>query len=53
MPLLQERGVLRTEYTTTTLRDHLGLPPAGTMPANAPPPPPALKTASCRAVTRS
>jgi FMN-dependent oxidoreductase (nitrilotriacetate monooxygenase family) len=29
VPLLQERGVLRTEYTTTTLRDHLGLPPAG------------------------
>ena len=31
VPLLQERGVLRSEYTTTTLRDHLGLPPAGTM----------------------
>lgn len=28
VPLLQERGSLRTEYTTTTLRDHLGLPPA-------------------------
>ncbi len=28
VPLLQERGVLRTEYATTTLRDHLGLPPA-------------------------
>jgi alkanesulfonate monooxygenase SsuD/methylene tetrahydromethanopterin reductase-like flavin-dependent oxidoreductase (luciferase family) len=27
VPLLQERGVLRTEYTTTTLRDHVGLPP--------------------------
>jgi FMN-dependent oxidoreductase (nitrilotriacetate monooxygenase family) len=27
VPLLQERGVLRTEYTTTTLRGHLGLPP--------------------------
>ncbi|MEV4640674.1 NtaA/DmoA family FMN-dependent monooxygenase [Actinoplanes sp. NPDC049548] len=25
VPLLQERGVLRTEYTTTTLREHLGL----------------------------
>ena len=25
VPLLQERGVLRTEYTTTTLRGHLGL----------------------------
>jgi FMN-dependent oxidoreductase (nitrilotriacetate monooxygenase family) len=32
VPLLQERGVFRTEYTGTTLRDHLGLaaPPAGT-----------------------
>jgi FMN-dependent oxidoreductase (nitrilotriacetate monooxygenase family) len=29
VPLLQERGVLRREYTTTTLRGHLGLPPAG------------------------
>ena len=28
VPLLQERGVLRTEYETTTLRGHLGLPPA-------------------------
>ena len=27
VPLLQERGVLRTEYTTTTLRGHLGLAP--------------------------
>ena len=26
--VLQERGVLRTEYTTTTLRGHLGLSPA-------------------------
>ncbi|HEV7965736.1 MAG TPA: F420-dependent methylene-tetrahydromethanopterin reductase, partial [Actinoplanes sp.] len=25
VPLLQERGVLRTEYETTTLRGHLGL----------------------------
>jgi FMN-dependent oxidoreductase (nitrilotriacetate monooxygenase family) len=25
VPLLQERGVFRTEYTTTTLRGHLGL----------------------------
>jgi FMN-dependent oxidoreductase (nitrilotriacetate monooxygenase family) len=31
VPLLQERGVLRHEYTTTTLREHLGLPPAGTI----------------------
>lgn len=29
VPLLQERGVLRREYETTTLRGHLGLPPAG------------------------
>ncbi|GAB1511060.1 NtaA/DmoA family FMN-dependent monooxygenase [Actinophytocola sp. KF-1] len=28
VPLLQERGVFRTEYTGTTLRDHLGLAPA-------------------------
>ncbi|MEU9503402.1 NtaA/DmoA family FMN-dependent monooxygenase [Streptomyces sp. NPDC048196] len=27
VPLLQERGVFRTEYTGTTLRSHLGLPP--------------------------
>jgi FMN-dependent oxidoreductase (nitrilotriacetate monooxygenase family) len=27
VPLLQERGVHRTEYSGTTLRDHLGLPP--------------------------
>jgi FMN-dependent oxidoreductase (nitrilotriacetate monooxygenase family) len=32
VPLLQERGVFRTEYAGTTLRDHLGLdhPDAGT-----------------------
>jgi len=29
VPLLQERGVLRSEYGSTTLRGHLGLPPAG------------------------
>ncbi|MFQ1002847.1 NtaA/DmoA family FMN-dependent monooxygenase [Modestobacter sp. SSW1-42] len=29
VPLLQERGVHRTEYTGTTLRDHLGLAPLG------------------------
>ncbi|WEH38204.1 NtaA/DmoA family FMN-dependent monooxygenase [Streptomyces sp. NBC_01218] len=30
VPLLQERGVFRTEYEGTTLRDHLGLrPPKG------------------------
>lgn len=28
VPLLQERGVLRTEYATTTLRGHLGLGPS-------------------------
>ena len=33
VPLLQERGVFRTDYATTTLRDHLGLPAAG--PASA------------------
>jgi FMN-dependent oxidoreductase (nitrilotriacetate monooxygenase family) len=27
VPLLQDRGSLRTEYTGTTLRDNLGLPP--------------------------
>ncbi len=26
VPELQRRGVFRTEYTSTTLRDHLGLP---------------------------
>ncbi|BBC31279.1 F420-dependent methylene-tetrahydromethanopterinreductase [Streptomyces graminofaciens] len=32
VPLLQERGVYRTEYEGTTLRDHLGLEtPAGTV----------------------
>jgi alkanesulfonate monooxygenase SsuD/methylene tetrahydromethanopterin reductase-like flavin-dependent oxidoreductase (luciferase family) len=29
VPLLQERGVFRAEYTGRTLRDHLGLEPAG------------------------
>ncbi|MEV6972434.1 LLM class flavin-dependent oxidoreductase [Kitasatospora sp. NPDC093806] len=29
VPLLQERGVFRTEYTGTTLREHLGLPLPG------------------------
>ncbi|NUS56671.1 MAG: NtaA/DmoA family FMN-dependent monooxygenase [Streptomycetaceae bacterium] len=29
VPLLQERGVFRTEYTGRTLRDHLGLRAAG------------------------
>ena len=30
VPLLQERGVFRTDYTGTTLRDHLGLAPLPT-----------------------
>ncbi|AXG81760.1 NtaA/DmoA family FMN-dependent monooxygenase [Streptomyces paludis] len=44
VPLLQERGVYRTEYTGTTLRDHLGLtepaevPAPVTAPATAPVP---------------
>ncbi|MFF3597661.1 LLM class flavin-dependent oxidoreductase [Kitasatospora indigofera] len=29
VPLLQERGVFRTEYTGRTLREHLGLPSPG------------------------
>ena len=39
VPLLQERGVFRTEYEGTTLRDHLGLraarTPASRQPAAA------------------
>jgi hypothetical protein len=30
VPLLQERGVFRTAYTGTTLREHLGLAPLPT-----------------------
>jgi hypothetical protein len=26
IPILQKRGLARTEYTGTTLRDHYGLP---------------------------
>ena len=26
VPILQERGIARTEYAGTTLRDHVGLP---------------------------
>jgi FMN-dependent oxidoreductase (nitrilotriacetate monooxygenase family) len=33
VPLLQERGVFRTEYAGTTLREHLGLAP---LPSTAP-----------------
>ncbi|MFF5724914.1 hypothetical protein [[Kitasatospora] papulosa] len=29
VPALQERGVHRTRYQGTTLRDHLDLPPLG------------------------
>ncbi|ONH24763.1 NtaA/DmoA family FMN-dependent monooxygenase [Pseudofrankia asymbiotica] len=37
VPLLQERGVYRTDYEGTTLRDHLGLPPLDApAPASAP-----------------
>jgi hypothetical protein len=30
VPLLQEKGSFRTDYTGTTLREHLGLSPAPT-----------------------
>ena len=29
VPILQERGLFRTEYTGTTLREHYGLAPTG------------------------
>ena len=35
VPLLQERGVFRTEYAGTTLREHLGLRPLPTPERNA------------------
>jgi FMN-dependent oxidoreductase (nitrilotriacetate monooxygenase family) len=35
VPLLQERGVFRTEYTGATLREHLGLGPARVWPTPA------------------
>jgi alkanesulfonate monooxygenase SsuD/methylene tetrahydromethanopterin reductase-like flavin-dependent oxidoreductase (luciferase family) len=35
VPLLQERGVFRTKYTGTTLRDHLGLGPLPVARRNA------------------
>ena len=38
VPLLQERGVFRTEYEGTTLRDHLGLATAGRPDTIAPNP---------------
>jgi FMN-dependent oxidoreductase (nitrilotriacetate monooxygenase family) len=36
VPLLQERGVFRTRYTGTTLREHLGLGAARPVPTGAP-----------------
>ncbi|SQD94746.1 MULTISPECIES: NtaA/DmoA family FMN-dependent monooxygenase [unclassified Parafrankia] len=35
VPLLQERGVFRADYTGTTLRDHLGLAPVPGWPVHA------------------
>jgi FMN-dependent oxidoreductase (nitrilotriacetate monooxygenase family) len=36
VPILQERGIARTEYAGTTLRDHAGLPrPAGLTPSRS------------------
>ncbi|MER5731440.1 NtaA/DmoA family FMN-dependent monooxygenase [Streptomyces sp. NPDC002138] len=35
VPLLQERGAFRTEYTGSTLRDHLGLAAPAAVPAPA------------------
>ena len=35
VPLLQERGVLRTEYEATTFRELMGLPPIDVVPARA------------------
>jgi FMN-dependent oxidoreductase (nitrilotriacetate monooxygenase family) len=40
VPLLQERGVFRTEYEGSTLRDHLGLAPLARRAAPAPEPAP-------------
>ena len=37
VPLLQERGVFRADYTGTTLRDHLGLAPLPAPPRSADP----------------
>jgi len=36
VPILQRRGLLRTEYTGTTLREHLGLPYQNGLPAGHP-----------------
>jgi N-acetyl-S-(2-succino)cysteine monooxygenase len=35
MPELRDRGLFRTEYEGTTLRDHLGLPRPVTPPAGS------------------
>ena len=40
VPLLQERGVFRADYTGTTLRDHLGLAPLAPPAARRRPPGP-------------
>jgi hypothetical protein len=34
VPILRSRGLFRTEYTGTTLRDHFGLPRPGSPAAN-------------------
>lgn len=38
VPELQERGVFRSDYESTRLRDHLGLPPARTAGSQTAPP---------------
>ncbi|MEN3615450.1 NtaA/DmoA family FMN-dependent monooxygenase [Plantactinospora sp. ZYX-F-223] len=43
VPLLQERGVLRANYTTTTLRGHLGLGPPRAVGPPRPVGPPRLR----------
>ena len=49
VPLLQERGVLRHEYTDgATLREHMGLPAAGVMAAQR-----AAASASSRSTSRA
>jgi hypothetical protein len=32
VPILQRRGIARTEYVGTTLRDHFGLPRPASLP---------------------
>ena len=36
VPILQRRGLLRTQYAGTTLRDHLGIPYQNGLPTNHP-----------------